>query len=45
VSVLLTGEIYEAHHRDGLKWHDIHSKSHDDRFRHLSNIAVITATI
>jgi hypothetical protein len=28
-----------------MAWHDIHIKSHDDQFRHLSNITVITATI
>jgi hypothetical protein len=27
------------------KWYDIHTKFHDDRFRHLSNIAVIAAKI
>jgi hypothetical protein len=27
------------------KWHDIRTTFHDDRFRSLSNITVITATI
>jgi hypothetical protein len=30
---------------NGPKWHDIRTKLHDDLFRHLSNISVITATI
>jgi hypothetical protein len=30
---------------NGLKWYDMHTKSHDNRFRYLSNIAVNTATI
>jgi hypothetical protein len=36
--VLLMGRIY-------ARWHDVHTKFHYDRFRHLSNITVITATI
>jgi hypothetical protein len=27
------------------QWHDIHTEFHEDWFRHLSNIAVITTTI
>jgi hypothetical protein len=28
-----------------LRWYNIRTKFHDDRFRHLSNITVITVTI
>jgi hypothetical protein len=34
--------IYEVCHWDGLKWHYIHAKFHDDQFRHSSNIRVIS---
>jgi hypothetical protein len=37
--------IYEMHHLDRLRWYVIHTKFYEDRFRHLSNITVITATI
>jgi hypothetical protein len=30
----LMGAIYEVHHSDGLRCHDIHTKSHKDWFRH-----------
>jgi hypothetical protein len=30
---------------DGLRWHDIHAKSHYDWFSHSSNIKDITSTI
>jgi hypothetical protein len=30
--VLLVEGIYEIYRLDGLRWHDIHIKSHDDRF-------------
>jgi hypothetical protein len=30
---------------DRLSWPDIHTKLNDDRFRHSSNVEVITATI
>jgi hypothetical protein len=43
--VLLMGGIYEVCRLNGLRRHDMHTKFHDDRFRHLSNITVITATI
>jgi hypothetical protein len=33
------------YHWNWLKWHDKCSKFHDDQFRHLSNVTVITATI
>jgi hypothetical protein len=39
------GRIYEVSCWNGLRWHDIHTKFHDDQFRCLSNITVITATI
>jgi hypothetical protein len=42
--VLLIEEIYEVRHWNSLSWHDIPTKFHDDRFRHLSNI-INTATI
>jgi hypothetical protein len=32
--VLLKEVIYEAHHSDGLRWHDKHTKFHEDRPRH-----------
>jgi hypothetical protein len=37
--------MYEVRHWNGLRWQYIFINFHDDRFRHLSNIAVITATI
>jgi hypothetical protein len=43
--VLLMGRIYKVHRWDGLKWHDKLIKFYHDRFKHLSNITVITATI
>jgi hypothetical protein len=43
--VLLMEEIYEVLRLNGLRWHDIGAKFHDSRFKHLSNIAFITATI
>jgi hypothetical protein len=45
--VLLMGGIYEVRRWNWLRWHDIHihTKFHDDRFRLLSNITVITAII
>jgi hypothetical protein len=42
VLVLQMGEIYEARRWDGLRWHDIHTKFHDDLFRNSSNIKGIT---
>jgi hypothetical protein len=38
------GAIHEVHHWDGLRWHDIYTKSHDNQFRHLSHIIVITTS-
>jgi hypothetical protein len=29
----------------GLRWHDIHTKCHDDRYRHSSNIKVNTSSV
>jgi hypothetical protein len=43
--VSLTEFIYEVCNWNGLRWHDTCTNSHDDRFRHLNNFAVITATI
>jgi succinate dehydrogenase hydrophobic anchor subunit len=43
--VLLMGVIYEVHRLNGLRWHDIRTSFHYDRFRYLSNTKVITATI
>jgi hypothetical protein len=37
--------IYEVRSWDGLRWHDIYTKSHDDRFKHSSNIKNITSTV
>jgi hypothetical protein len=45
VLVLLMGFIYEVHRRDGLRWHNIRTTSHDERFRHSSNIKGIISTI
>jgi hypothetical protein len=39
--VPLMGGIYEVLSRDGFMWHDVHTKFHDDWFRHFSNITVI----
>jgi hypothetical protein len=39
------GRIYEVCHLDGLRWHDIHTRIHDNWFRHSSNIKVVTLTI
>jgi hypothetical protein len=30
---VLLGRIYELHHSDGLRGHDIHTKFHKDQFR------------
>jgi hypothetical protein len=43
--VLLKGGIYNVHRWTGLRWHDIRTNFHDDRFSDLINITVITATI
>jgi hypothetical protein len=45
VLLLLTGLIYEVYRRDGLRWHGMHTKFHEDFFGHSSNIKVITRTI
>jgi hypothetical protein len=29
----------------GLRWHDIHTRFHDDQIRRLSNIMVINTTV
>jgi hypothetical protein len=41
--VLLAEGIYEVRRSDGLGWHDIYTKFHDDRFRHLSDLTVINS--
>jgi hypothetical protein len=38
VLVLLMGGIYETHYWHSLRWHDIHTKFHDDRFRPSKSI-------
>jgi hypothetical protein len=43
--VLLMEWIYKICRWIGLRWHDINTKSHDDRFRHSSNIKGIASTI
>jgi hypothetical protein len=43
--VLLRRGIYDVRHWDGLRWHDIRTKFHDDWFKHLSIFAVNTATV
>jgi hypothetical protein len=43
MSALLMGGIYEVYCSDGLMWHDMHKKFHDDQFRHLGDIKVIAA--
>jgi hypothetical protein len=43
--VLLTREFYDVCHWNGVRGQDIYTKFNDDRFRHLSVITVITATI
>jgi hypothetical protein len=43
--VLLRKRIYEVHFCDSFSWHDIHTKFHDDRFRHPSNIKIITLRV
>jgi hypothetical protein len=39
------GAIYDVRRWNGLMWHAICTKFHDDRFKHLSIITAITATI
>jgi hypothetical protein len=41
--VLMVEVIYELCHLDGLAWYDIpvHTKFHDDMYRHSSNIKVV----
>jgi hypothetical protein len=45
MSVLLKGGIYEVRRLDGLEWHNIRTKFHDEPFRQLSNIKVIAPKI
>jgi hypothetical protein len=37
--------ISEVRHWGGLRWHDTHTKFHDDRFRNSGNIKVITTAV
>jgi hypothetical protein len=37
----LMGGFYEIHHRDRLRWHDIHTKCHKDWFKHQNLIGGI----
>jgi hypothetical protein len=39
--VLLMEGIYEVRHRDGLRWHNIPTKFHEDLFRHLSTLLLL----
>jgi hypothetical protein len=41
VLLLLMGLIYEAHRWDGLRWHDLCNKFHEDLFKHSGNIKFI----
>jgi hypothetical protein len=43
--VLLMDGLFKCAVEIGLRWHDLRTKFHDDRLRHLSDITVITATI
>jgi hypothetical protein len=43
VSVVLMRVKYTV--GDDLRWHEIHIKIYDDRFKHSSNIKVIATTI
>jgi hypothetical protein len=45
VLVLLREVIYEVCRWDDLRWRDIHTMTHDVRFRHSSNIKDITSTV
>jgi hypothetical protein len=45
VLVLQMVRIYAVRRLDGLRWHGIHTKFHDDQFRYSSNIKVNTPTI
>jgi hypothetical protein len=45
ILVLLVGGIYKVRNSTRLRQHDIFIKSHDYRFRHLTNITVITAKV
>jgi hypothetical protein len=38
------GVVYEVRHYDVLRRYDIHTKIHEDWFRHSGNIKVITST-
>jgi hypothetical protein len=36
---------YKVYRWNGLRWYDIGTKFHDNKFRHLSNITVIITKI
>jgi hypothetical protein len=44
VLVLMMEGIYEVFYCIGLKWHDIHTRFHDDQFSHSSNFTAFTST-
>jgi hypothetical protein len=45
VLVLLMIGIYDVCHSDGLRWRNVHTIFHDDRFKHSSNIKETTSTM
>jgi hypothetical protein len=44
VLAFLMNETYEVSHGDGLIWHHVHMRFHDDRLRRSNNINSITRT-
>jgi hypothetical protein len=44
-SVGINNNDYEVNCSDGLKWHDIRTKFHEDLFGHSGSINVITWTM
>jgi hypothetical protein len=42
--VSLIRRVYEVRRFDGLWWHDIHTKLHENPLGHWNNINVITST-
>jgi DNA-binding GntR family transcriptional regulator len=45
VLVLLMARIREVRSSDDLRWHVLHTKFHDDRFRNSTNMNSITSII
>jgi hypothetical protein len=45
VLVLLMGVIYEVHRWADLRWHDMHTKFHEDWFGHSAIIKVVPSTV